>query len=98
MYCAHIQTKHEVEYGSAYGLDRGELYGFLSDLQVPIWTGGEYADEYSNEWEIPRCALEAIKPWRYRRIEDAGRRRTIRKFIRDCLKAQTGDNIYISFF
>lgn len=98
MFAAHIQIKHEVEYGSSYHIDSEELYGFLTDLQIPVWTGDSYADEYSNEWEIPRFALKSIKPQSYRRIKDSDTRNNIRNFIKDALQTQTGDTVYISFF
>ncbi len=94
---AHIQTKHEIEYGNSYlGYLSDELLSWLTSHKVYVCESGGY------EWEIDREGLEGLKDEDYNDLNDFGleddAKSEVVDFVRDCLATNTGNYVYVSWF
>ena len=93
---AHIQTKHEIEYGSEHLDYQGdELLSWLTSHNVDVCeSSGGY------EWEIDRETLKGLKDEDYDDLNDfgLGDKSEVMDFVRDCLATNTGDYVYVSWF
>lgn len=104
-YYAHIQSVHIIEYSkNEVGFCRmnTSLYQFLTDHGVKI-PHGEATDR---EWEIDKESLRNLTDADF---EDAGSEvysyfgerlnpAAVKAFVEECLKADTGDTAYVSWF
>lgn len=82
----HIQTKHEIEYGSEYFSSncKGALYDWLTEFGVDIVGAGDYAD--GDEWELDKKQLRALK----NRGDEAFSRDEALPFVGDCEDLEAG--------
>ena len=98
---AHIQTKHEIEYGSEHLEYQGDYLGddLLSWLTSHNVGVGEAGGGY--EWEIDREGLKGLKDEDYADLNDfelEDVKSEVMDFVRDCLATSTGDYVYVSWF
>lgn len=93
---AHVQTKHEIEYGGTY-------FNWKEDL-IGSWlreNGVEIDDEDSYEWELDKEQLREIPERAFHDICEDGdkiRARELRKFVDELLGANTGDYAYVDWW
>lgn len=104
-YCAHIQSKHIVEYSDReFGFCRmnESLYSFLTDHGVKI----PYGEATDAEWEIDKESLhnltdadfEDTGSEEYAYFEECLDPAAVKAFVNECLKADTGNTAYVSWF
>ena len=100
-YRAHVQTRHEIEYGNChFNFNDDIVVKWLRDNGVYVCGGEEYGT--GSEWEMLKDELRSIPESAYVALHDGkGYGVTgdeLRKFVKDCLAAPTGDYAYISWF
>ena len=104
-YRAHVQTKHEIEYGNQYfnwAADRIELWLNENGVDICEYSGSECSN--SAEWEIDKDSLRAIPEEAFCDLPRDGEldcvitAQDLRDFVKDCLAAPTGDYAYVSWF
>ena len=79
-YRVHIQTKHEIEYGSEYFSHHKEaLWDWLTRFGVEVRGIGDYC-EGCDEWEIDKEQLRALKD----RGDEAFSREAAAPFVNVC--------------
>ena len=99
-YRAHVQTKHEIEYGSCHFNCKQELiYDWLCANGVNICGEDTYCK--GGEWEIGKDELRIIPNRAYEGIGKCDDRITAKElhdFVDELLAAPTGDYAYVSWF
>lgn len=109
-YRAHVQTKHEIEYGSEefFGWCNDALYEWLWDYaEVDIHTNDEWG--CGDEWEIRKDSLHQIPESAYSSESVAGLVgktkcteedvvEELHAFIDALIAAPTGEWVYVSWF
>ena len=100
---AHVQTKHEIEYGRChFNWCQEEIYGWLVDNGVSVYTDQEHCLEYANDWEVEKSTLKNIPESAYAPIgegdDDEISADELREFVADLLAAPTGEYAYVSWY
>lgn len=99
---AHIQTKHEIEYGnhSYFNWCKPDIYDWLYENGVDVYCGEEGAD--SDDWEIEKSSLREIPEDAYADIRGASgeeiTEEDLRRFVSELKRAPTGEYAYVSWF
>lgn len=98
---AHIQTKHEIEYGdsSYFNWCKPVIYDWLYENGVDVYAGEDGAD--SDEWEIEKSSLREIPEDAYADIRSDYVEITaedLRRFVSELKRAPTGKYAYVSWF
>lgn len=99
----HVLTKREIEYGREFNFPNksDEIWKWLTDNGVDIYGAGDCGE--LPEWEIDKNQLERIPEGAYRDIKSHFKHDDItaddlRAFVKELLRAPTGDFAYISWF
>ena len=103
-YKPHVLTKHEIEYGREFNFSNksDEIWEWLTHNGVDILGAGDCGE--LPEWEIDKSQLERIPEDAYKDIkscsgnDDDITANDLRAFVKELLRAPTGDFAYISWF
>lgn len=101
---AHVQTKHEIEYGNChFNWAADDVGEWLNDNGVDftsLATEDWMTDMW--EWELDKEQLRAIPESAYATLnegtDDEITADELRGFVKDCLAAPTGDCAHVSWF
>lgn len=101
-YRAHVQTKHEIEYGNChFNHQSGQIKDWLIENSVDVMGDSDNDYDHGPEWELDKSQLRAILESAYHSIGKDGDEITadeLRDFVEDMLSAPTGDYVYVSWF
>lgn len=100
-YCAHVHTKHEIEYGGTYfGWQSAAIKDWLVDNNVDVLGDSDNDYDHGPEWELDKDQLRKIPESAYCDIGPDGEITAdrLRGFVRECINAPTGEFAYVSWF
>jgi hypothetical protein len=101
-YRAHVQTKHEIEYGNChFNWQSEQINDWLLENSVDVMGDSDNDYDHGPEWELDKSQLRAIPESAYHSIGEGDDEITadeLRDFVKDMLDAPTGDYAYVTWF